>query len=116
MTAVRPHHPAQDSASAIIGSNETKALLARVHRAYLRVPAVELSVIPRRSTIRFPRRFVLILRNGVVIAEEFIRPGHGGTRLVARRSGPTYSRQAGAKCWRRLPASNPQTLADVGIP
>jgi hypothetical protein len=100
----------------IQGNPKTKALLARVERAYLHAAAVELSVIPRRSTFRSPRRFVLILRAGVVVAEEFTRPGRGGITLVARRSGPTYSRAAGATCWRRLPAPNPQTLTDVGIP
>jgi hypothetical protein len=35
-------------------------LAGYVERAYLHVPAVELSVIPRRSTFRSPRRFVLI--------------------------------------------------------
>jgi hypothetical protein len=94
----------------------TNALLAKVHRAYLHVPAVELSVIPGRSSIRTPRKFVLILRSGVVVAEEFTRSGRGGTTLVARRGHPTYARPAGAKCWHRLPSSDPQTLADVGIP
>lgn len=94
----------------------TKALLAKVHRAYLHLPAVELSVIPGRSSIRTPRKFVLILRSGVVVAEEFSRSGPHGTTLVARRGHPTYARPAGAKCWHRLPLSDPQTLADVGIP
>ncbi len=127
---VPPHHPGQPPATRarsaglvldlpgwrIQGSPKTKALLARVERAYRHVPAVELSVIPRRSTFRSPRRFVLILRAGVVLAEEFTRSGRDGTTLVARRSHPTYSRAAGATCWRRLPSSNPQTLTDVGIP
>jgi hypothetical protein len=94
----------------------TRTLFAEVHRAYRHVPAIELSVIKRSSTYRFSRRFVLVLRSGVVVAEEFTRSGGDGTTLVARRHHPTYSRQAGAKCWRRLPSSNPQTLADVGIP
>jgi hypothetical protein len=103
-------------AGQIIGSPKTKALFAKVHRAYLHVPAVALSVIPAKSSLRFPRRFVLILRSGVVVAEKFSRPGRDGVTLVARRFHHTYSRAAGATCWRRLPASNPQTLADVGIP
>lgn len=94
----------------------TQALFAKVHRAYLQVSAVELTVITRRSTIRIPRRFVLVLRSGVVIAEEFTRSGREGTTLVARRHQPTYARTAGAKCWRRLPSSDPQTLFDVGMP
>jgi hypothetical protein len=98
------------------GSKSTKALFAEVHRAYRHVPAIELEVIQRRSTFHVPRRFVLILRSGRVVAEEFTRAGHGGTTLVARRFQRTYSRTAGARCWRRLPASNPETLADVGMP
>jgi hypothetical protein len=94
----------------------TKALFAKVHRAYLHVPAVELSVVPHGSTLRFPRRFVLILRSGVVVAEEFTRSGKNRRTLVARRHHPTYARKAGARCWRRLPSSDPQTLADVRIP
>lgn len=93
----------------------TSALLAKVHRAYLHVPAIELSVIPGRSSIRTPRKFVLILRSGVVVAEEFTRSGPGGTTLVAWRGHATYARPAGAKCWHRLPSSDPETLADVGI-
>ena len=92
------------------------ALFAEVHRAYLHAPAVELSVIPRESTLGFPRRFVLILRSGRVVAEEFTRSGRGGTTLVARSFRHTYARTAGATCWRRLPSSSPQTLADVGVP
>jgi hypothetical protein len=116
-TRARGTERAEDfPAGKIIGSRMTKALFAKVHRAYLHVPAVKLSVIPRKSTLWFPRRFVLILRSGVVVAEEFTRPGRDGTTLVARRFHHTYSRKPGATCWHRLPASNPQTLADVGIP
>lgn len=99
-----------------VGSLTARALFAKVHRAYLHVPAVELTVVPGKSTLRFPRRFVLVLRSGVVVAEEFTRSGRDETSLVARRRQPTYSRPAGAKCWRRLPSSNPQTLTDIGIP
>ncbi len=98
------------------GSAKVKALIAKVNRAYHHVPAVELAIIPRQATFRTPRRFVLILRSGRVVAEEFTRAGHGGTMLVATRPGRTYSRPAGARCWRRLPASSPQSLADVGMP
>ena len=108
------------SATAAPGSHSaaitTKVLLAEVHRAYLRVPALEVSVIPGRSSIRTPRKFVLILRSGVVVAEEFTRSGRSGTTLVARRGHATYARAAGARCWRRLPSSDPRTLADVGVP
>src|SRR5580658_4383774 len=57
------------------GSNADKTLFARVNRAYRPVPAVELAIVPRDSTIRTPRRFVLILRSGQVAAEEFTRAG-----------------------------------------
>ena len=106
-TAAPPNRPAAIT---------TKVLLAEVHRAYSRVAAVELSVVPGRSSIRTPRKFVLILRSGVVVAEEFTRSGRGGTTLVARRGHATYARPAGAKCWHRLSSSDPQRLADVGVP
>ncbi len=106
------HRHGRSSASALT----TKALFAKVHRAYLHVPAVELSAIPGKSTLRFPRRFVLILRSGRVVAEEFTRSGRNGTTLVARSFRHTYARTAGTTCWRRLRTANPQTLADVGVP
>src|SRR5215469_411020 len=49
----------------------TKALFAEVHRAYLHVPAVEMTVVPSKSTLGFPRKFVFILRSGRVVGEEF---------------------------------------------
>ena len=83
----------------------TKALFVKVHRAYLHVPAVELSVIPRKSTLRFPRRFVLILRSGVLVARN--SGGQAATHSRWRRgvsTTPTPARQArpaGAVCLRR---------------
>ena len=112
--AVTSHDPAS-AARTIARSLTTRELFAEVHRAYRHVPAVELSVLPHRSTFQFPRRFVLVLRSGVVVAEEFVRSGRNAATQVARRHHPTFSRTAGTKCWRRLPSSNPQTLADVGI-
>jgi len=128
--AASVHHPGQFGAAGvrsadqmagqptwqIIGSPATKALFAKVHRAYLDIPAVALSVVPGSATFGFPRRFVLVLRSGTVVAEEFRRSGRDGTTLVARRGQPTYSRKTGTTCWRRLRSSNPQTLADVGVP
>lgn len=99
-----------------IGNAHGIALFARVHAAYLRVPGVELSVASRGSTISSSRRFVLRLRAGVAVAEEFVSSGTDGTVLAARRGGPTYAREAGKKCWRRLALSNPRTLQDVGLP
>jgi hypothetical protein len=103
-------------AGQVVSGLTTKALFAEVHRAYLHVPAVELSAIPRESTLKFPRRFVLILHKGRVMAEEFTRSGRDGTTLVARTFRQTYARPAGSKCWRRLPSSDPQTLKDVDVP
>ncbi len=107
--------PARPDANPI-GNPRGKALLARVHRAYRQVGAIELSAVPRESTFSFPRRFVLILRQGTVVAEEFSRPGSRGITVVARRFGPTYARDAGARCWHRLPSTDPRTLVDVGFP
>jgi hypothetical protein len=98
------------------GSLTPRGLFAMVHRAYLHVPAVALTVVPGKSTLGFPRRFVLDLRSGVLVAEDFTRSGHDATTLVARSPRATYSRVAGSACWRRLPSPNAQTLSDVGIP
>lgn len=61
---------------------------------------------------------------GTTTAEEFIGPRSTPTTLVARRRRPspswravppTYARDASGRCWRRLPASDPRTLENVGI-
>jgi hypothetical protein len=96
------------------GSNAVRTLFAKISRAYRHVPAVELAVIPRESTIRTPRRFLLILRSGRVVADEFTRAGSTGTTIMSTSSGRTYARAAGARCWRRLSATNPEQLTDVG--
>jgi hypothetical protein len=89
----------------------TKVLFVKVHRAYLHVPAVELSVIPRKSTLRFPRRFVLILRSGVLVARN--SGGQAATHSRWRRgvsTTPTPARQArpaGAVCLRRTRRRSP---------
>jgi hypothetical protein len=61
-------------------------------------------------------RFLVQLRGGVVVAEEFIGPGSRGAEIVARRGGPTYVRDAARNCWRPIVASEPRTLVDVGLP
>jgi hypothetical protein len=99
-----------------IGDPRGRALIARVRDAYRHVRAVEMSAVPRRSTFTFPRRLVLILRQGTVVAEEFTRPGSHGLTVIARRGGPAYARAAAARCWHRLRSSDPRTLVDVGLP
>src|SRR5439155_12701897 len=62
------------------------ALLARVHRAYVNVPAVAVS--GRAGSLSF--RFTLVLSSGIGIAEQFVGNGPSGTTtLVARRGAPT---------------------------
>jgi hypothetical protein len=112
-------------------------LLARVKRAYDRVPGVELGARARSDSAGAQRRrFLLALQDGSVSAEEFIDPGRHGFQLVARTSGPTFMRTAGTGCWRplhhstkrwilklldtsagslgRLQQSDPRTLLNVG--
>jgi hypothetical protein len=104
-------------ASAAAGSSPTGnvqglALLARVHRAYERVPAI-------MTTARFgavTARFTLLLRDGVAVGEEYIGETPTGTTiLVASGSGPTYAREPGSNCWRRLLATDSQSLEDIGL-
>jgi hypothetical protein len=99
-------------ASAPHGDAKGLALLARVHAAYRHVPAVQSGarVGPERLLFR------LLLRAGVATAEEFLGVGPGGTTtLLARGSGPTYAREPGTSCWRRLAPSDSQSLEDVGL-
>jgi hypothetical protein len=94
------------------GNAQGLALLARVHRAYERVPAVETSARFRGMNARF----TLLLRNGVAVGEEFVGVSSSGTTiLVARGSGPTYAREPGSRCWRRLATADQQALEDVGL-
>jgi hypothetical protein len=61
-------------------------------------------------------RFTLVLRHGVAVGEEFVGATSTGTStLVARGPGPTYAREAGTSCWRRLSATDQQSLEDVGL-
>jgi hypothetical protein len=103
-------------AASPIGDAQGRALLARVHIAYLRAAGVELSVLSRGARVSSFGRFLVHLRGGVDVAEEFVGSGPGATELVARQGGPTYVRDAGQKCWRPLAASDPRTLVDVGLP
>lgn len=100
------------SAGRPTGNAQGLALLARVHRAYERVPAVETSARFRGTNARF----TLLLRRGVAVGEEFVGVTSTGTTiLVARGSGTTYARQPGSSCWRRLAATDRQSLEDVGL-
>jgi hypothetical protein len=94
------------------GNAQGLALLARVHRAYERVPAI-------MTTARFgavTTRFTLLLRDGVAVSEEYVgKTPTGTTTLVANGSGPTYAREPGTNCWRRLLATDSQSLEDIGL-
>lgn len=94
------------------GNAHGLALLARVHRAYERVPAIV-------TTARFggvTARFTLLLREGVAVGEEFVgATSTGTTTLVARGGGPTYAREPGTSCWRRLLSTDSQALEDIGL-
>ena len=103
-------------AASPIGDVQGRALLARVHTAYLHAAGVELSVISRGARVSSFGRFLVQLRGGVDVAEEFVGSGPGATALVARQGGPTYVRDAGQRCWRPLLATDPRTLVDVGLP
>ena len=94
------------------GNAQGLSLLRRVHAAYQHVPAVQTRA--RLGPVR--EQFTLSLRNGIATAEQFLGVGPTGTTiLVARGSGPTYAREAGTSCWRRLTRSNSQSLEDVGV-
>jgi hypothetical protein len=100
------------SASPPSGDARGLALLARVQRAYEHVPAVATSATLQGMNARF----TLVLRQGVAVAEEFVGvTSTGTTTLVARGAGPTYAREAGTSCWRRLAATDQQSLEDVGL-
>jgi hypothetical protein len=103
-------------ASSPIGDVQGRALLARVHDAYAHLGGVEMSVISRTTRGSSSGRFLVELRRGVDVAEEFIGPASSGTEIVEMRGGPTYVREAARKCWRPIAASDPRTLVDVGLP
>jgi hypothetical protein len=95
------------------GDADGLALLARVHRAYRSVPAVAIS--GRTGSLSF--RFALVLRSGIGIAEQFVASGPSGkTMLVARRGTPTFARNPGSSCWRRLAATDRQSFNNIGLP
>jgi hypothetical protein len=93
------------------GNSQGLALLSRVHRAYLTVPAVSVSA---RIGAR-PSRFTIIVRSGIVTAEQFqFGSGADALILVASGSTTTYRRQPGNTCWRKVPVA--QSLDAIGLP
>jgi hypothetical protein len=103
-------------AASPIGDAQGRALLARVHAAYLHSAGVQMAVISRGPRVSSFGQFLVQLRRGVDVAEEFIGAGADGTEIVERRGGPAYERDAARNCWRPLAASDPRTLVDVGLP
>src|SRR5438067_545868 len=95
------------------GDPKGLALLARVQRAYRAVPAIGIAL--RLGTTNFDLK--LVLRSGVGLAEQIVvQTPSGTTTLVARRGGPTWAREPGKSCWQRLPASDSQSIDDLGLP
>jgi hypothetical protein len=94
------------------GNQQGLRLLARVNQAYVHVPASAL----RGRAGAFAFRFTLVLRSGVIAAEQYVASGPGGTTELVRRPGaPTFAREPGSTCWRRLAASDQQALEGVGL-
>lgn len=94
------------------GDPKGLALLDRVHGAYRSVPGVTSRL--RLGTTSFAT--TIVLKSGVVVAEQLVvRTPTGTTTTVARGSGPTFARDAGKSCWRRLSASDQQSFDDLGM-
>jgi hypothetical protein len=94
------------------GDRQGLALLARVNRAYVRVPAV--TIWGHAGTFAF--RFEVLLRSDVIVGEQYMGSGPGGTTELVRQQGsPTFAREPGSACWRRLAASDQQALDDIGL-
>jgi hypothetical protein len=89
------------------------ALLARVHRAYVAVPGVVISL----RTGSLVARFTVVLRSGNQTAEQvtLIAP-NATTTFVARSNASTFIRNPGSLCWRRLPSSSPRAITGLGLP
>jgi hypothetical protein len=104
------------TAATPIGDRLGIAFFATMHRAYLHTPAVTMTIVGRGSKKGIFGHFLLRLRAGRVVGEEFSGSRGDPNRLVARRGGPTYAWHAGKRCWRRVPSSDPRTLTDVGLP
>jgi hypothetical protein len=98
-----------------IGDRLGIAFFAAMHRASLRTPGVEMTVVSRGSKRAVFGHFRLRVHAGTVVAEEFVGFGGDRNRLLAHRRGPTYAWQSAGKCWRRVPSSDPRTLTEVGV-
>jgi hypothetical protein len=81
--------------------------MSRVLEAYRHVPAVAIA----GSSGGLHARFVILLRDGVTVGEQFVG---GNTTLVGHEGGPTYAREPGTRCWRRLAQSDHQSFSDLG--
>jgi hypothetical protein len=89
------------------------ALLARVHRAYVVVPGVTISLRTGPLVVHF----TVALRSGIQTAEQVVLDAPNGmTTFVARRNASTFTRGPGSSCWRRVAVSNPQTIDSIGLP
>jgi hypothetical protein len=97
-------------ASPPTGNAKGLALLARVLAAYRHVPGV--SVTGAYAGTFFG--YVTALRNGNAVAVE-VRAPFGNT-FIRRLGGPTYELASGKNCWRAVPDSDPQSIADLGQP
>jgi hypothetical protein len=94
------------------GNAKGLALLDRMHGAYRSVPAVAISL--RLGTTSFDS--TVVLRSGVVVGEQLVvRTPTGTTTMVARGKDPTFSRSAGASCWRRLSRKDKLAFDDLGF-
>jgi hypothetical protein len=97
-------------ATAPTGNPKGLVLLHRVLAAYRHVPGV--SVTGGYAGTFFG--YVTALRNGNSVAVE-VRAPFGNT-FVRRLGGPTYELASGKNCWRVVPDSDPQSIADLGRP
>ena len=96
----------------LLGSREAIALLARISRTYQRVPGVEMSSAAQSTSARLS----LWLCSGTITGEEFVTAGIAPSTLVAEGSATTFVRDTAEGCWRRLAASDPQNLTNIGEP
>jgi hypothetical protein len=95
------------AAPALTGS----ALLARVRAAYRNAGGA----IVTSSLGGLSVSFTMLLDRGTVVGEEFVgRRGGRTTTIVAPPGAPTFALDSGARCWRRIGASEAHTLTDLG--
>ena len=87
-------------------------LVRQVNRSYATVPAVRLE----GAGGGLSARFTLVMRNGVVVAEQaLVDEGLPElTLLVRREHQETVAHDPDRDCWTFIPKSDPQALTDVG--